>query len=772
MHVRGHVQGVGFRPCVWRLAQAMGLCGDVCNTSAGVEIRLRCSAGELERFERALSRKLPPQARIESLYAEPVSAVDLAGVGQDFAIRSSKPGEESTWVPQDTATCPECLAELFDPHNRRYRYPFTNCTHCGPRFSLIEALPYDRKLTGMSSFDLCRDCIEEYSDPEDRRFHAQINACEKCGPRLWLESPDGTVLTVDDPVAKARDQLLEGGILALKGLGGFHLCCDAGNEAAVMRLRSCKQRPAKALAVMFPSLAHMEEFALISPEERRVLLSPQAPILLLRPRPQGKSLASSVAPDSARLGCFLPYTPLHHLLLDAFSGPLVMTSGNGSGLPQVIDNDAARQQLAGMADLFLMHNRPIVCRVDDAVVRLQRASAQMEVLRPGRGLAPVSLPLPPGFANDRKVMALGADLKNTFCLAVDGQAVMSQYQGNLQQLAVNESALLARQHFAELYRFEPRLIVCDQHPAYVSTQMALASPECPVLQVQHHHAHLASCLGQHGYPLHGRPVLGICLDGTGYGDNGQLWGGELLYGGYAEVKRVGCLQPVALPGGENAIREPWRVLVAQLLHAGIDPAATLHLFPILEDKPLVVIKGMIDQGFNSPLSSSAGRLFDAVAAALGCYAEGISYEAQAAVALETLALDSSSQLMGREYSFPFVQGTACSHLDVRQHWHELIADLKSGRSKEEIARAFHLGLSKGIVDLALHVRQEFPYSSVVLSGGVMQNELIVEQLAKRFESEHIEVLRHQKVPCNDSGVSLGQLLVALAQCPLEGGQHA
>ncbi|GAA0684969.1 carbamoyltransferase HypF [Marinobacterium maritimum] len=689
-----------------------------------------------------------------------------------FRILPSLTSDRMTTILPDATTCSACLTELFDPHNRRYRYPFINCTHCGPRFSIIEGMPFDRVRTSMAAFDLCEDCSREYANPEDRRFHAQANACPACGPQLWLEMASGERVEPSDPFVAMAAKLQQGQILALKGLGGFHLACDASNQNAVQRMRRRKQRPAKALAVMFRDLDQLCQYVQARPEEAELLTSPQAPIVLMRPRDQGKRLAEAIAPDSSWLGCMLPYTPLHHLLLAAFDGPLVMTSGNRSGMPQVIDNDVARVQLADIADLLVMHDRPIVSRIDDTVMRVQARSGQAEVLRPGRGTAPISLPLPQGFSATAELLAIGGDLKNTFCLLKDGHATLSQYQGDLQQLAVYEAAVTALGHYQQLYQLKPDIVACDKHPGYFSTQQALRNHDCQLIQVQHHQAHLAACLGEHGYPLGGNPVLAICLDGTGYGEHGALWGGELLYGGYGHVERLACLKPCPMPGGETAIREPWRLLVAQLLQAGIDPVTTRDIWPLLANKPLATLQQMIEQGVNAPHSSSAGRLFDALAAALGCYAEGISYEGQAAIALESLAQRSGDLVSVVPYPFPILEDESGWQLDTRSLWPRVISDLRAGRPIAELARAFHLGLAQGLFDLAMRVRCDRPFDSLVLSGGVMQNALLADQLQSRFDTAGLSVMRHRKVPCNDSGLSLGQALVALARVQQGGGSDA
>ncbi|MBA4501790.1 carbamoyltransferase HypF [Marinobacterium marinum] len=763
LHIGGRVQGIGFRPYVWRLARSLDLRGMVRNIPTGVEVELRCSALELALFRKRLLRELPPQAVVETLTVTPFMPADEPGPQSMFCIRPSGSGEGVTVVLPDLATCADCRAELFNPLSRYYRYPFISCTHCGPRFSIMAETPYDRAGTSMAAFGMCEVCRREYLDPEDRRFHAQGQACAACGPSLWLETPDGSSLQVNDPFEQMGEQLRAGRILALKGLGGFHLCCNALDEAAVQRLRRCKGRPDKALAVMFTDLEQLRAYVSISPEERNWLTSPQAPILLLRPHRNGRRLAPGIAPDSPWLGCMLPYTPIHHLLMSVMTGPLVMTSGNRSGQPQVFDNQEAREQLADMADLLVMHDRDILQPIDDSVARVQQGSGYREVVRPGRGLAPLALPLPPGFDPAAQGLALGGDLKNTFCLVQAGRAVISQYQGDQQQLAIQHATAAMRQHYRQLYRTEPVWQACDRHPDYRLTRDVTEDRTVPAALVQHHHAHLASCLGENGVLLDGEAVLGVCLDGTGFGDPDGLWGGEFLYGNYADVVRVGSLRACALPGGDTATREPWRLLVAQLLQAGIDPENVLDIWPMLVSKPLAVVRSMIEHRINTPMSSSAGRLFDAVGAALGCYADSISYEGQAAIALEALAQQCAVPAGIGGYAMDVTKRDGRWQLDPGRIWLQLLDDLRQRRPPEEVAQAFHLGLAQGVVELVTRIQHDYPFETLALSGGVMQNARLVGLLEAHCTGAGLKVLRHRHLPCNDSGLALGQALVTMAR---------
>lgn len=762
--IDGQVQGVGFRPHVWRTARALDLRGDVCNTASGVLIRLCCTPTELSRFRDRLLATAPPLARVNRVQVTPLSgaAADAGWATQAFAIRPSQAGPLCADLLPDAATCPACLAELFDPANRRYQHPFISCTHCGPRFSILQRMPYDRSRTSMARFPLCPACAQEYRDPADRRFHAQTNACPQCGPRLWLERPDGECIASPQPFAYLARCLARGMIVALKGIGGFHLCCDASQPAAVARLRARKQRPHKPMAVMFGSREQLAKQVFCTDDEAALLASAAAPIVLLRKRPGGSGLADAIAPDSAWLGCMLPHAPVQHLLLAACDRPLVMTSANRSGQPQVIDNGQARAHLADLADLLLLHDRDIVQRLDDAVVRLPPTGGEAEVLRPGRGLAPLQLPLPPGFRGAGTLLALGGDLKNTCCLASRGRLILSQHLGDLHWLAQTQAAEQARQHLLHVQGEQPKVLVHDRHPDYYTTRMAQALGAEQCLAVQHHHAHLAACLGEHAYPRTGAPLLAICLDGTGFGDPDGLWGGELLYGGYQQARRLASLRPCALPGGEQAVREPWRLLVAQLLQAGVEPTAAAFA-PVLGERPLAALRRMLAAGLNSPLSSSCGRLFDAMAAALGCQADGVSHEGQAAAALEALALSGPEPATVAPYALVIRHRPRGLELDPAPLWPCVQADLTAGRAPAAMALAFHRGLAEGLVTLALRVRREHPFDQVVLTGGVLQNVLLGELLQQGLEQAGIRVLRHRRVPCNDAGLSLGQALVALAR---------
>lgn len=765
LSVSGIVQGVGFRPFIWRLATEEQLTGQVFNDASGVKIELCCDADRASLFAQRISAELPPLARIDAIRIAPCLVSSAPG----FNIVTSQAGSVTTGCAPDAATCADCLMELNNPQDRRYQYPFINCTNCGPRLSIIREIPYDRATTTMAAFALCQACEQEYLDPENRRFHAQPNACPDCGPQCWLETPDGEVLQCDSPFIRLAQSIQRGEIIAIKGIGGVHLACDATNNEAVMRLRLRKQRPHKALALMACDVDMITRYALVTPADRTLLEHPAAPVVLL-PREEswqsvteaGLAIAPAVAPDTGRLGFMLPYSPLHHLLLGYCKLPLVMTSGNRSGEPQAITNDEARQQLQGIADLLLLHNRSIQNRLDDSVV-MAGASARpcAQVVRRARGFAPTSLPLPPGFSAAAPLIALGGQLKSTLCLVKEERAVVSQHLGDLHDASTYDQYLHTLALYEDLYDISSQHYVCDLHPEYLSGKYAVSLEELgrQVKKVQHHHAHVAACLGDNQYPLNGAAVLGICLDGTGYGSDHTLWGGEFLYGSYASMERLASLTPVALIGGAQAIRSPWRSLYAQLRQftSAEEMALLADICPQLASPMCRSFEKMLAMQLNTPLSSSAGRLFDAVAAALGCAAETISYEGQAAIQLEALALQ--CEVPVEPYRFTLTD----RHINTVVMWQQLLNDLSRGRGRSEIALAFHKGLVAALTALTEQLKQTWPFSTVVLSGGVMQNQLLVGPLTAALETSGFHVLTHQQLPANDGGISFGQALIALAQ---------
>ncbi|EEP9550470.1 carbamoyltransferase HypF [Salmonella enterica] len=731
LRIRGKVQGVGFRPFVWQLAQQLRLHGDVCNDGDGVVVRL---LEEPSQFIAALYQDCPPLARIDSV--EHASLI-WERTPTDFAIRQSAGGSMNTQIVPDAATCPACLAEMNPPGERRYRYPFINCTHCGPRFTIICAMPYDRPFTVMATFPLCPECDSEYRDPYDRRFHAQPVACPACGPQLeWRSQHERAEKEAALQAAVAI--LKAGGIVAVKGIGGFHLACNARNDETVAKLRARKRRPAKPLAVMLPDAEALPEAA------RRLLATPAAPIVLVD-KQYVPLLCEGIAPGLTEVGVMLPANPLQHLLLQALNDPLVMTSGNLSGRPPAITNEQALDDLHEIADGFLLHNRDIVQRMDDSVVR-----DSGEMLRRSRGYVPDAIALPPGFRDVPPILCLGADLKNTFCLVRGEQAVVSQHLGDLSDDGIQAQWREALRLIQSIYDFTPERIVCDAHPGYVSSQWA--SEMClPTETVLHHHAHAAACLAEHGWPLDGGEVIALTVDGIGMGENGALWGGECLRVNYRECEHLGGLPAVALPGGDLAAKQPWRNLLAQCL----------RFVPDWQDYPETaglqqqnwnVLARAIERGVNAPLASSCGRLFDAVAAALRCAPASLSYEGEAACALEALA----SQCANVEH--PVTMPLNGAQLDVAVFWRQW---LNWQAAPAQRAWAFHDALACGFATLMRQQATARGITTLVFSGGVIHNRLLRARLA--FYLSDFNLLFPQRLPAGDGGLSLGQGVIAAAR---------
>jgi hydrogenase maturation protein HypF len=770
IRVRGLVQGVGFRPSVWRLAGECGLSGEVWNDSQGVEMLVSGLPAQLDVFCRRLLEEAPPLARIDAIERHPC---ETPPGGTDFQIRPSRSGEIRTGVVPDAAICPACREEIDDPADRRYRYPFTNCTHCGPRLSIVERIPYDRANTSMRHFPMCPVCEAEYGDPAERRFHAQPNACPVCGPRIWLEDNEGEAWPLpekQDAIHVASELLGQGRIVALKGVGGFHLACDAADEAAVSRLRARKGRYHKPFALMARDLEVIRRYCRVSQEESALLQSPAAPIVLLQ-RQEQQPLAQSVAPAQVSLGFMLPYTPLHHLLLADWERPLVMTSGNRIEEPQCIDNREAATRLQSLADLFLLHDREIINRVDDSVVRVMDRAPRL--LRRARGYAPAPITLPEGFEEAPPLLALGGELKNTFCLLKQGQAILSQHLGDLENLIAYQDYLHNLALYRDLYDHHPACLVCDLHPNYRSTHYAreLAdASQLPLMAVQHHHAHIASVLADNGWPLHKGAVLGIALDGSGYGGDGTVWGGEILLADYSDYRRLGALRATPLPGGTQAILQPWRNSFSQLhISLGWDRVEAgwgdVEGIRWLDRQPLETLKRMMEAGLNTPASSSCGRLFDAVAALLGICRESISYEGQAAIELEAAALAAAGR-GERGYRLEISPREDLLLLDPAPIWPLMLDDLRAGTDKGEIARRFHQGLIDSLVRLALRLAQREGVETLALSGGVFQNRTLFEGVVTSLRKAGLDVLTHRQVPSNDGGLSLGQAAVGAARAIL------
>ena len=764
--VSGQVQGVGFRPTVWRIAHEMGLTGDVKNTGEGVVIRLWGDG--VESFADRLNDALPPLARIERLNIEQLQEP----APSEFSITNSQEGEMRGNVTPDAATCADCLAEIRSPFERRYRYPFANCTNCGPRFSIVISAPYDRAKTTMAPFDLCEPCLEEYTQPTDRRFHAQPVACGRCGPNIWIEKLGNGIVNLEafsmlDDVDATGGMILNGHIVAIRGLGGVHLACDATNADAVKELRRRKLRDGKAFALMARDLDVVQEYCEVSEAEAKVLSSPQAPIVLLKKRPN--ALPSEIAPGLDRLGVMLPYTPFYHLILRRIGRPVIMTSGNPSGQPQCTGNQEARDRLASIADFGCFHNRDIANRIDDSVVRVDLDRER--VFRRARGYAPQSLTLPEGFSQNLELLALGAEQKNTFCLVKNGRAIVSQHMGDLEDASTHADVARNLELYQNLFDHSPSLIAVDKHPQYLSTQRGYEmAGDRPVIEIQHHHAHIASCLAENGRPLAADPVLGIALDGTGLGDDGTIWGGEFLVCDYSGYRRVGCLKPVALPGGAAAVKAPWRNLYAQLMaQMGWGELSMnfseLEIFKRLMDLPRDTLDAMIATGTNAPLASSCGRLFDAAAALVGLAWDKQNYEGEAAILFEAvLDHDALNEPVDLAYPFsiPLMDGDGIPYIEPLAVWRAMLGDLVLDTPIGVMSARFHRGLANAIVAMALRLTKDTTIDTVALSGGCFQNATLFQLVHRSLEEEGLTVLSHSQYPANDGGISLGQAVIALA----------
>jgi hydrogenase maturation protein HypF len=757
--VRGVVQGVGFRPFVYRLALEEGLAGFIGNDTGGVTIEIEGAPERVEAFRRRLRAEAPPLARIDSV------AVHEAGVtgGTGFRIiASAAAGQVSTGIPADAATCADCLRELLDPNDRRYRYPFLNCTNCGPRYTITRRIPYDRPQTSMARFTMCAACQAEYDDPTNRRFHAQPNACPVCGPRVWLVGTDGLEIPAGDPVTATVDRLISGEILAIKGIGGFHLCVDATNEAAVMRLRERKHRYGKPLAVMVRDLDAARTICELAGEEEALLETAARPIVLARRRADS-GIADSVAPGIPWLGVFLPYAPLQHLLFaDARVKALVMTSANLSEEPIAIDNDEALARLRHIADAFLMHDREILQRCDDSVMAVVDGAPQL--IRRARGFVPLGVPLP---FDSPPLLAVGGHLKNVFALARGRFAYQSQHLGDLENVAGLDFFREALAHLMQTFEIEPVAVAHDLHPGYLSTSWAkewAAERNLPLIAVQHHHAHIAACMAEHG--IEG-PVIGLSLDGTGYGTDGRIWGGEVLICRLDGFERFAHLEYVPMPGGDAAIREPWRMALGHLHAAGFDVESpeVLDLLKVKRQDAHVLVR-MIERELNTPLTSSCGRLFDAVAAVV--LGRGVvDYEAQAAIELEGCALGEGDEPAPREY-MPELHGAeegAATEAVLRTGnlWKAILDDLQRGVPAARIAARFHAGIAESYINAAANARIETGINVVAMSGGCMHNRRLARMLRAGLEEEGFQVFQQRNVSPGDGGLSYGQAIVAAAR---------
>jgi len=778
IRVRGTVQGVGFRPNVWRLAHECQLVGEVLNDAAGVLIRVSGLEDDVEAFAHRLKTEIPPLSKIDLIE---VTENKFSTEYEDFQIVDSKTGKTRTQVTPDAAVCLACKEETLSPFERRYRYPFTNCTHCGPRYSIVKSIPYDRANTTMAPFELCKQCASEYEDPADRRFHAQPIACHICGPKAWLEHLGQGIVTFDmhsmlDDVDAVCSLLQKGEIVAIRGIGGFHLACDAANQKTIETLRERKKRDAKPFALMARDMEIIERHCIIDETERALLQSPEAPIVLLE-KSLENPLPDALAPGLNRLGFMLPYTPLHHLILRRMERPIVMTSANISKAPQVISNGQVKEKLAVIADYALFHNREIENRVDDSVVRV--VVGKPRLMRRARGYAPGAIQLPDGFESAPDVLAFGGELKSTFCLLKDGAAILSQHQGDLEDAEIFDEYQKNLRLYEQLYDHTPEILAADKHPEYLSTKFAkeqAQSQNLPLAQIQHHHAHIASCMAENGVALNAPAVLGIALDGVGFGDDGTIWGGEFMIANYTGYQRVGTFKPVAMIGGSQAIREPWRNTYAHLMaEMGWDRFTAnfsdLDLFDVLSKKPRETIDQMIKNNINVPLASSCGRLFDAVAAAIGLCTHQAAYEGQGAMLLEAAIDHDTLYGTGEETEYPIaapnLQTTAMPYIEPLAMWQALLGDLILKTPVPIMAARFHKGLAKAIVLLAEKCaakvsEQDGLVKQIVLTGGCFQNATLLELVINGLVDKKFEVLTHSRVPANDGGLALGQVAIAAA----------
>jgi hydrogenase maturation protein HypF len=766
IHVTGVVQGVGFRPFVYSLAKRLALNGWVRNTSAGVDIEVDGSPETIEAFIVSLQKEAPPLARIDSIQVEHQQPKGF----ENFDITHSQgiPGAFQP-ISADVCVCADCLKELFDPRDRRYRYPFINCTNCGPRFTIIKDIPYDRPFTTMVGFKLCPSCEAEYYDPTNRRFHAQPVACSECGPHVWLEIPETAPPEMrrfgqvqgDAAIQVARQLISIGKILAIKGLGGFHLACDATNPVAVAELRHRKLRVDKPFALMMPDMQTIEAYCLVSAATCEILNSPEHPITILQSR-KDTAIAGEVAPGQNTLGVMLPYTPLHYLLLQpeqGFPKALVMTSGNLSEEPIATDNEEARQCLSTLADAFLMHNRDIYTRCDDAVVRVFQE--KVYPIRRSRGYVPVPIHL---LWDTPPLLAVGGELKNTFCLLKKQYGFLSHFIGDLENYETMEAFEQGIKHFETLFRVKPQALAYDLHPDYLATRYALERAEqesLPACGVQHHHAHIAACMADNAIP-DGIDVIGVSFDGTGYGEDKAIWGGEFLLTTYSAYQRLYHLAYVPLLGGDLAVRQPWRLALTWLEHAGIEWSDDLP--PVRFARQLLpsgshildALRKQLHSGLNSPPTSSMGRLFDAVAALTGIRQQ-VNYEAQAAIELEAQASMEEILLDEDLYSFEINAGIIEATFLIQA----LVNDLRSGLPPSRIAARFHNSVAMMVSEVCQHIRQETGVSMVALSGGVWQNMTLLAKTVRILMENQFEVILHHQVPPNDGGLALGQAIVAI-----------
>ncbi|MGD9174520.1 MAG: carbamoyltransferase HypF [Desulfobacterales bacterium] len=744
IQVNGIVQGVGFRPFVYNLALQHDLKGEVANTAAGVSILIEGPPEGIRAFETDLTAKCPPLAHVVEISAHAESVKPFA----EFRIVKSRgQARMATLISPDVSICDDCRQELFDPADRRYLYPFINCTNCGPRYTIIDDIPYDRPKTSLRHFKMCAACQAEYDDPTNRRFHAQPNACEQCGPHVSLHDHRRKPVTTDNPIKAAADCIRQGQIVAVKGLGGYHLVVDALNSEAVLRLRRRKLREEKPFAIMSGGLDSIREYARVRSEEEALLTSIQRPIVLLQKK-SPNPISEAVAPGNKYWGVMLPYTPLHYLLFEHQFAALVMTSANLSEEPIAIDNDDAFERLADIADYFLIHNRDIYLRSDDSI--LKHTAGHGRYIRRSRGYVPIPIFLDQTVP---AILACGAELKNTICLTKGDKAFLSQHIGDLENMVTLDFFKLTVEHLERILEIQPDIIACDMHPDYLSTRYAKEQTKIPVIEVQHHHAHIVSCMAEH--KLEGA-VIGLAFDGTGYGTNGTIWGGEVLVAEAKQFKRVAHLAEVPMPGSTAAIKEPWRMALSYLRATYGDNLRNLDL-PLLKQigaQKVNIIVAMMEKAVNCPQTSSLGRLFDAVAAIAGIR-ERVNFEGQAAMELEMLA-------DGHSESIYDIQWTSQAPIKILPQTiiRGVVQDIQNGMSPADISIRFHRTLIVLFGEICATIRRDYDLNRVVLSGGCFQNSLLLKGLIGQLEAQHFEVFAHRQVPANDGGIALGQALVA------------
>ncbi|MBU0528843.1 carbamoyltransferase HypF [bacterium] len=739
INVQGIVQGVGFRPFIYNLALSIKITGFVANTSEGVIIEAEGTIKQIDNFIKNIKLNAPPLSLITDISSSEINTKH----SREFIIKKSQSNKSvATLISPDIAVCQDCLNELFDPNDRRYHYPFINCTNCGPRYTIIDNIPYDRPYTSMKDFKMCPDCQKEYDDPSNRRFHAQPNACPKCGPQVQLFDSNHNLQDVEDPIVATRKKLRDGKIVAIKGLGGYHLAVDATNNEMVQKLRKLKGRDEKPFALMVRDLKIAHQYCLISNEEEQFLQSPRTPIILLK-KLSNCRIAESVAPGNDYLGIMLPYTPLHHVLFEDLDTPLIMTSANYSEEPICIENDEAFKRLENIADYFLIHNRDIYLRSDDSVgIFLHN---KFRYIRRSRGIVPQ-----PVFVKSTgpAVLAVGGELKNAICLLNEGKAFISQHIGDLENIEAYNFFKMTIEHLQRIFDVKSELIVHDLHPQYFSTQWAKEQPNIQTIAVQHHHAHLTACMAENQLT---EPVIGIIMDGTGYGTDGTIWGGEILIGGYSNFDRFAHFEQLPLPGGDAAIKSPWRTAISYLYKTFDSSIPNLPFIDNLDIDPIIE---MIDKNINSPLTSSCGRLFDAVAAMSGGR-QTIRYEAQAAIEL----MQSFESIDVRPFSFEIEYKMEKRVILIQPIIRSLVRSIQNNESFSKISSRFHKTLVQIFLEIANEARNETGINQIVLSGGVFQNMVLFEHTILTLEKANFRVYTHSQVPTNDGGISLGQAMI-------------